>query len=264
MHNSFSLSRLWLLIKKQWFDNAKLYSLSVLALLGLLIIIFIFWSLVDSNNHYYREESTNAIFFIMLFAAGLIFASTTFATLGDKAKGIYWLGVPATALEKLACGVFYSMFIFLLVYIAGFWVVKHITFFIIELNPKNVITRAAAGDIFEKEVAPVIFYTFIALQSLFILGSVYFERFAFIKTVLVILFIAFLFTLFVQLLAHKLLPDSFGMENFTTIKIYENNEPAKIYKLSHWFEDILTPLVKFIWAPVFITATYFRLKEKEI
>ena len=67
MNNSFSFSRLGLLIKKQWFDNAKLYSLSVLALIGLLAIIFIFWAIANENR--FDEEDTYIVFLILLFGA---------------------------------------------------------------------------------------------------------------------------------------------------------------------------------------------------
>ena len=38
----------------------------------------------------------------------------------------------------------------------------------------------------------------------------------------------------------------------------------KIYRLAPWIEDAVIVFAKFIWAPVFWVATYFRLKEKEI
>ncbi|MFT3704880.1 MAG: hypothetical protein QM802_21115 [Agriterribacter sp.] len=264
MQNTFSFSRLWLLIKKQWFDNSKLYTLATLALLGLLTIIFIIWYIANQYDYYFNEEGTNVIFFIMLFVSGLIFSSTTFSMLGDKGKGIYWLSVPATALEKLACGVFYSFIVFLTVYLAGFWIIKHTTFFLIELNPRNTLERVKPHDIFEGEVAPVLMYTFLAFQALFLLGSVYFERFAFIKTVLIQMLIGFLFFMFLNFLFHTFLPNNFNMGGLTSYRIYENNGAQKIYELPHWIEDILKPVAKFIWAPVFLTATYFRLKEKEI
>ncbi|MBX3255010.1 MAG: hypothetical protein KF862_12785 [Chitinophagaceae bacterium] len=264
MQNTFSFSRLWLLIKKQWFDNSRLYILSALALTGLLIFIFLIWWLSGKYEHRFSEAPTKGIFFVMLFVAGSVFASTTFTMLGDKAKGIYWLSVPATPLEKLACGFFFSCIVFLAVYFTAFWLIKYITFFLIELNPRNVLVRTDPNDIFGQKVTPVLLYVFFAVQSLFMLGSVYFERFAFIKTTLVTLLICFLFVIFIQFLVHNLLPDSFGIRSFSKFIIYENNQPPKIYLLPHWVEDILQPLAKFIWVPVFLTAAYFRLKEKEI
>ena len=257
MNNSFSFSRLGLLIKKQWFDNAKLYSLSVLALIGLLAIIFIFWAIANENR--YDEEDTYIVFLTLLFGAGLIFASTTFGALSDKAKGTYWLSIPATHLEKLLCGIFYSLIAFLAVYLVSFFIIQQITFAFIRINPDNDIRYMSNL----KEPAILFFYIFLALQSLFILGSVYFERFAFIKTILAALFIIFLFMLAGIFFAKNLLPHNSGMRGLTSFSIYGDNE-MKLYRLAPWIEDTIIALTKFIWAPVFWVATYFRLKEKEI
>lgn len=264
MQNSFSFSRLWLLIKKQWFDNARLYSLSALALTGILVIIFTIWWLANKFEYRFHEGGTHAIFLIVLFISGLIFASTTFSLLSDKAKGLYWLSLPATPLEKLACGFFYSFIVFPVCYIISFLLVKHITFFLIQLNPKNDIIYVNANDVFVKEVMPSLFYVFFSLQALFMLGSVYFERFAFIKTVLVAALIGFIFIMFVQSLAQNLLPQNFGFKGFSEFRVYENEEGAKIYNIPAWIGKVIVPLSKYIWVPVLLTATYFRLKEKEI
>ena len=257
MNNSFSLLRLGLLIKKQWFDNAKLYTLSVLALIGLLSIIFIFWASINGNN--YDESDTYVIFLILLFGAGLIFASTTFGALSDKAKGTYWLSIPATHFEKLLCGIFYSLLAFPVVYLASLFLIQQITFAIIRLNPNNIIEPE--NNL--KKIAIIFCYIFLALQSLFILGSVYFERYAFIKTTLAALFIIFLFMLTGTLFMKNLLPHNSGMQGITSFVIYGDNE-MKIYRLAPWIEDAVIVFAKFIWAPVFWVATYFRLKEKEI
>ena len=263
MQNTFSFSRIWLLIKKQWFDNAKLYLLSASALVGLLTIIFTIWWLANKDSYRFNEDGTYAIFLIMLFVSGLIFSSTIFSILGDKAKGIYWLSIPATPGEKLATGFFYSFIVFPVIYLVSFWLVKHLTFFLISLDSRNEIIKTDASNIFVKVVLMNFFIAFFALQALFMLGSVYFERFAFIKTILVIFFIGFLFVMFTQFISNNLFPDHFGL-NGNTFRIYENDQATKVYKIPGWFESILLPLAKFIWVPVLLTATYFRLKEKEI
>ena len=257
MNNSFSFSRLWLLIKKQWSDNARLYTLSALALIGLLTIIFIFWALV--NGRYYDEQDTFVIFFVLLFGAGLIFASSTFSVLSDKARGTYWLGIPATHLEKLLCGIFYSIVVFLVVYLLSFFAIQQITFMFIRLNPGNVIRQVQDF----KEPTQALCYVFVALQSLFILGSVYFKRYAFVKTLLAGLFIIFLYMLAGTFFIKNLLPNNIGMHGLTSFSVNGENE-MKVYRLSPWIEEALSVLLKYLWAPVFWIATYFRLKEKEL
>lgn len=258
MDNTFNFSRLWLLIKKQWFDNAKLYLLSLLAMLGLLTVVFILWASFQ-GGYRFDEEDTYVIFSIFLFSIGPVFASTTFNALGDKAKATYWLTIPATHLEKLLCGIFYSLIVFTLVYVLGFFIIQRATFFFVQLNPKNeIVWMKKTAEMFK-----VIFLFFIAIQSLFIVGSVYFERFSFIKTLLAALLISFVFTFTVQFLIHNFFPDGIGMRGLTTVSLYGENE-TKIYRLAPWIEKVLNLMLQYIWAPVLLVAAYFRLKEKEI
>src|SRR5215213_4113436 len=124
MTSTFSFSRLGKLITKQLFENSRLYIFSVLALFGLLALIFAFW--IGADGPTYAEEATYVIFIFGLFIAGSIFASMAFNMLGSKDKGIYWLSVPATHLEKLICTIFYSIILFTIVYCLCFYIVKSI------------------------------------------------------------------------------------------------------------------------------------------
>lgn len=259
MQNSFSFSRLGLLIKKQWYDNAKLYTLSFFALTGILAIVFICWVAFHETIQF-EEEDTFLIFAIFLFAVGIIFASTTFASLGDKARGTHWLTVPATHLEKLVCGLFYSMIVFLVVYVAVFLVIRQVTFFWIKLDPVNQIEyQHNIGKGIKN-----IFLIFLSVQSLFILGSVYFEKFSFIKTILFGLVLIFVYILIFQFVFRQLFgAHSFHMRGLSSFTIYEQ-EDMKIYRLAPVVDTVLENLFQYIWAPVLLAAAYFRLKEKEL
>lgn len=258
MDNTFDFSRLWLLIKKQWFDNAKLYILSLLAMIGLLTVVFVLWATFQ-GGYTFDEEDTYIIFSIFLFSIGPVFASTTFSSLSEKAKATYWLTIPATHLEKLVCGIFYSLIVFTIVYVVVFLIIQQATFFFVQLNPKNrIVWMKEMG-----EMIKILSIFFIAIQSLFIVGSVYFERFSFIKTLLAALFIAFVFTFSIQFLLHNLFPDGVSLGGLTKLWVHGENE-TKIYRLAPWIEKVLEPTLQYIWAPVLLVAAYFRLKEKEI
>ncbi len=108
MSSTLSLTRLGKLITKQLFENSRLYIFSILALFGLLSLVFAFWFVAAGPN--YHEEQTYIIFIFGLFIAGTVFAGMSFNMLGSKDKGIYWLSVPATHLEKLICTIFILRF----------------------------------------------------------------------------------------------------------------------------------------------------------
>ena len=124
MTTTFNFSRLLQLIRKQWIENSRLYLYSVLALLGMLGLIMIFWVITDGKN--YSEDSLYIIFLFGLFIAGAVFASMSFSMLGNKEKGTYWLSFPASHLEKLLCMIFYNVIVFTVVYCVCFFLVKSV------------------------------------------------------------------------------------------------------------------------------------------
>ena len=122
MTTTFSFSRLLQLIRKQWFENSRLYIFSILALLGILGLVMIFWVITDGPH--YSEDSLYIIFLFGLFIAGSVFASMSFSMLGNKERGTYWLAFPASHLEKLICMIFYNVVVFTVVYCACFFLLK--------------------------------------------------------------------------------------------------------------------------------------------
>src|SRR5690606_23036967 len=142
-------------------------------------------------------------------------------------------------------GIFHSLIALPAVYLLSFFIIQQITFAVIRLDPPNVIHPI--GNL--KEPAMIFSLIFLALQSRVILGSVYFERFAFIKTILATLFIIFLFMLAGIFFAKNLLPHNVNMRGLTSFAIYGDNE-MKIYRLAPWIEDAVISFTKFIWAPV--------------
>lgn len=258
--NSFSFSRLGLLIKKQWFDNARLYMLSLLALTGILVIVFVLWVTFNGSKRF-DEQDTLVFYGIFLFVIGLIFASTTFNALSENARGTYWLTVPATNLEKLSSGLFYAVIAFPLVYTMIFLLLRQVVFFSIKLNPDHSINYQNNIGAFIKYLTII----FVPLQILFVLGSVYFKRYAFIKTVLVLLIVVFVYSFLFQVITRELFDRGNGthMRNLTSVAIYEADE-TRILRLHPSVNQFVDLLLQYIWAPVLLVATYFRLKEKEL
>lgn len=266
MTTTFSFSRLLQLIKKQWVENTRLYFFSVLALLGMLGLVFLFW--VTANGNHYNEDGTYFIFIGGLYISGAVFASMSFSMLGDKAKGTYWLGFPASHLEKLLCMIFYSVIVFTLVYVACFFIVKSIAIaYIRQLvadNPSDysfnpIDWSNPRGFI---EVFRVFIYGFFAVQSFYLLGSVYFSRFSFILSTVVGAALLFVFGIYIVYLAKNGLPDNYDW-NGGNVRQYTGTE-LRSYELSSFVKDAISFAAKFFWAPVFWVAAWFRLKEKQI
>ena len=269
MFSSFSLSRLGKLITKQFFENVRLYTYSVLALAGLLALAFVFWIVTGKPD--FHEEITYVIFLIGLFIAGSAFASMSLTMLGSRDKGMYWLGVPATHLEKLVCTIFYTTIAFTAIYCLCFFLIKWIAVIAIkELVKQNHLlsyssmNKSNSGGF--SQAIPYLIYGFFAVQALYLLGSVYFSRYTFIITTVAGTVIFFVFVYYLT----RIHDNMFGKVNWNwdiiSVKKYDASikNGYLLYSVSPFAADILKYAVQFAWAPLFWIITWFRLKEKEI
>lgn len=261
MSPTFSFSRLGKLIAKQFYENSRLYLISTLALLGLLSLAFTFWITVAGPN--YQEEETYFIFLFGLFLAGAIFASMSFNMLGRKDKGIYWLGIPATHLEKLVCTILFSVVLFFIVYCLCFYLVKSIALTYLDSRVGAIYTEMHGSNDGFGSVFKYFLYAYFAVQSLYLLGSVYFSRYSFIVTTVVGALVMFLFVYYITQIDRFMEPDSW--ELFTVKRADANVQDSYfLYSVSPTVVDIIKYAVQFLWVPVFWVATWYRLKEKEI
>ena len=267
MTTTFSFSRLLQLIRKQWVENSRLYIYSILALLGLLGLIIVFW--VISSGPHYSEDSLYIIYLFGLYIAGAVFASMSFSMLGNKERGTYWLAFPASHLEKLLCMIFYNVIAFSIVYTLCFFLVKSVGVSYINAlvadNPGVYTFRRSFwnSDRTFLNVMPYFLYGFFAVQSFYLMGSSFFARYSFVITTIVGSVLIFFFIWFTM----ELLQDSFHGYSFNGDHIRKYEEGSVTYKLfglSPFATSLLGFAVKFVWAPVFWLVTWFRLKEKQL
>ena len=269
MNSEFSFERLFGLIRKQWIENKKFYTLGALALLGMMgICMYLFWVLMDGHN--YSDMTAYQIYVIGLILCGTIYGSISFNMLGNKEKGQYWLTFPASVTEKLLVTFFFNLVLFFLVYSACFFLSKwgaqvYIEQYLKEnehasYQPMN--WKDGFGEAF-----PYIIWGYFCLQSLFILGSVYFKQFAFIKTVIFVTIIGGALSFLLAKLAINLFPNyNFYWNN---LELREYHDPSnygvyKSYALGSTLSKVLGYLLTYSWVPLFWVITWFRLKEKEI
>ena len=267
MTTTFSFPRLLQLIRKQWFENSRLYLFSILALLGMLGLIMIFLIIADGKS--YAEDSFYVVFIFGLYVTGAVFASMSFAMLGNKEKGTYWLAFPASHLEKLICLIFYNVVVFTLVYCACFFLMKSVAVTYINAlvagDPATYSFRRSMWDSNHSflGIVPYFIYGFFAVQSFYLMGSVYFSRYSFVITTIAGSALIFVFVYF----SIELFQDSFPgyAWNGDHLRKYDAGfNSYQRYGLSPWVTDLLWFSVKFIWAPVFWLVAWFRLKEKQI
>lgn len=257
------------MVLKHWADNKKRYGLSVLAFIGLLITWFVFTILI-SDDQPMRQEIQMITFYLSLFAVGIFYASQYFSDLGSRAKGINFLLVPASAFEKLLCSLLYTVVLFFTVFLASFYLVD--TLMVSIANSLSGIQKTSVLNVFNVVVVPVnldstvnFLLVFFTVQAAFLLGSVYFEKFSFIKTVISCFVAGFLVFLLIYLLNIQLLPNGDYPQGFlSSYRVYVDGVNDRLVQLPAWVGQLLRFLVLYTIAPFLWIVTYYRLKEKQV
>lgn len=257
----FSLNRLGLLIRRQWAERSRLYILMMGAIAGLLAVAFFIFGLANQDRIW--MESSYIFLFVGLFLGGAITAAMTFSDLSQRTTGIYYLGVPATHGEKLVCGVLFSQVFFNAAYLVIFFILRAAAFAIYRLIPHMVLehTPDLRGI---HEVIGYVITIYVAVQTLFLLGSVYFERFAFVKTIVSTVLVMVGLVLFVVYVIHPITGNLHPAGDVGVFRVFNEDGSQYTYTLPLGFSRVVWFLCKYIWAPVFWVAAYFRLKEKEL
>ncbi len=272
--NSFSFQRWSWLVGKHWVENRKRYLLSAVAIFALLIFYFTFQLMVHGEDPLDRGIQIVG-YFLGLFGIGCLFAGQYFSHLGSKSKGTFYTLTPASALEKLLCALLYVVVVFFVVYTAVYYLANIIMVTIANnVHPFYITsgTKTVPINVFYEYNwglgdANLMFYfllAFFAVQSIFLLGSVYFNQYGIVKTAIV-LFLGFLLVAFLEgYLLHKMMPSGDHHQGLSSYLVYTNGKPDKVVQLPPVLDDVVIFLAKFAIAPFFWLVTYFRLTEKEI
>jgi hypothetical protein len=293
MSQFLDFRRLYQLLYKNWFENRKAYGLFFLTVAAFFIGWFIF-ILMIGNPYAFATYNQVTLYFGGLFIAGCLSASFIFGDFVTRPRKIHYHLLPAATLEKLLCVLFYGVLIFFVGYTLIFYVTDYLAikmannanygtmmahtakaiewkqrFGITEplspATPINVFSRSADLFIFYPGDNIDLFTAFFPIQSAFILGSVYFNKNSFFKTLAVLLLIWLFFFVLEDKLLFPLLPRNSSTSNvFTASVITENTGNETYYTLPFWIGRLMTFLMRFGITPAIWLATYYRLKEKEI
>jgi hypothetical protein len=274
MNQFFSFKRFTLLVLKHWADNKKRYGLSVLAFIGLLITWFVFTMLTGFDDKPMGKAVQHITFFLSLFAVGTFYASQYFNDLGSRAKGINFLLVPASTFEKLLCGLLYTVILFFVVFTAAFYLVD--TLMVAIANTFNTAGEPA-GKVSVINVFKVIILRFnedstvnfllffFSVQSAFLLGSVYFEKYSFIKTIISGFVAGFILFCMMYFFYEHLLPNGEFHRGFlTSYRVHVDGVNDRLIHVPGWIGEIFRFLIMYAVAPFLWIVTYYRLKEKQV
>ena len=273
MNQTFSFQRWSLLVAKHWAENRKRYLLSLAAMAGLMFMWFVFIMMTDKQDPM-AKGLQQVTYFFPLFAVGAFYSSQFFKDMHSRTKGVNYLLVPASALEKLLCALFYGLVLFFVVFTLLFYIVD-----VLAVAAGNIlhpyyggsgagVNKATVANVFDLDTEQNVGYYFIlffvAVQASALLGSAYFSNYHFIKTAIVFCLLAlFIFVLESAVLNH-LLPRGGFNQNMHTYRFFTDDNKSWQITLASWIGDSFSVLFKYAFPPLFWVVTYYRLKEKEV
>ena len=261
MNNTFNLKRFGMLFKKHTLEHGKTYALSSAVMFGVILLILMFYCYMDRG--FLREGDQVMIFVFAMAASGSIFGSIIFADLGDKTKAIPALMLPASHFEKYLVGLIYSYFIFLIVFVAAFYLADVIVISIWD----NELKHDKVINLFDPDGKAVAAYKIFTLFHAFIFwGAIFFRKMHFVKTAIVF----FLSLGALSLVNVFILNGYFAAQTkfstgmpFTRIMIVQPDNFMTSLQPTDEFETY-GKIVFVIVVLLFWTTTYFKLKEKEV
>ncbi|MDO9154462.1 MAG: hypothetical protein Q7U47_12305 [Paludibacter sp.] len=250
MNTSFNINRLGLLIKRFFVENKQ----KELTFWGITIVVFMLMHEISSVTMY-------------LFITGFIFAARMYKIFGYTPGGMHYLLIPATHTEKLASSVllsiFYYFIMFLITYTIGTFLGITFSNLIFGTDRMLYFDLFGAGNLEGLQVSRTnpenlwnIFIGFSIIQSVFLLGSLYFKRNAVGRTMISVFALFFVLGIIEYFFLKNM---TGGFPHSTTVNLslmkFEGDFTA--------FETILN-ILKYLITPFLLVVCYFRLTEKQV
>jgi len=254
MNTTFKFNHLVLILKRYFIENKS----RELTYWGMMILVFTF---VHSSG------STKIILYIM----GFIFASKQFKSFAFTPGGMHYLLIPATHLEKLISAIFLTT-------------IYYFTMFTITYSIGNILGTTLFNLVFTQST-PVVWdflsatgshsfgndinfsmgnsflemiINFLILQSVFMLGSIYFKHNAIGRTMLSIFAIYFVFGMIELFLFKVIFVDISVLRGMSSFNLMAGNSILQTNLMNG------LKVFSYILIPLFWTVTYFRLTEKQV
>jgi hypothetical protein len=248
MNTTFNINRLGLLLKRYFIENKQ----RQFSATGIIIFVFIVMHRFGSAE-------------MFLYVYGFIFAAGMFKVFNYTPGGMHYLLIPATHAEKLTAQILISIVYCFVMVVTSYTIgvtlgtlLENLIFgtnlpiqFELFGNTSNHMSLIHQHNLWN------VFSVFAIIQSLFLLGSLYFKGNAIGKTFLAIIGI----TLILGLIELFFLKITFGTYHLNGQMI--NISISDGVNLSHSVE-IAGNIIKYSIIPFLWVVSYFRLTQKQV
>lgn len=256
MNQHFNFRRFWLLIRLDFTENGKGYLISSALFIGLMLLMMT--PILATETYHDLLGVLHMITVFLLLLGGSLFTSTIFSAYSTPAKGIPALMIPASRQEKFMAALLINM-LFMLAFFFIFWQLHYV---ITDLANQGLSEDGGRYHYIPAEPRIFFTYCYFLIQGAVFLGSIYFPKNAYIKTLGILLVLATVTYIFNHILALQLSDarDVFTFP-FSYWKVFNNGT----YVVN--FPDAINIMVKAFLGLLVVGLwyiTYIRLKEKEI
>ncbi len=186
MNDTFDIKRFGWLFKKTLLERpAQLMGLTLLSISLSLII----YAVVRLTSNF--EDAQNFSFMVGLLGGGCFLASFVFGQFGSNASGSSFLTLPASIFEKWLCGVVITGILYLFLFLLFFRLMDmaFIAVYHNGLDPKAPFYQEQYNAVlllaYDEMIARSSFMMFFNFAGIMLVGSLYFNKAAFIKVALI-------------------------------------------------------------------------------
>ncbi len=258
MNNTFNTQRLGLLLKRQWLEFGKIYLITLAVALGVIITFYSFslYGFITGDGPFYERSLgfREPLFLIFGLLFITVIASSYFAHLGQKPKAIIDLMIPASTFEKFLTSILFTSLLSTVSFLLIFWATDFAFLSKIrgmsDAYSKDAVYFFASNK--PKEFTSIFLLTPFFVTSVFLLGSIYFNKFHYIKTAISTMIFSGIWTWIIVQTAEELFKGK--------IMINHNNN---INDAKLWAEIGAFALMLLLTS-IFWIITYVRLREKEV
>lgn len=251
MNQHFNLTRFGRLLRKHAAEHVVTYALGTAVLLGGMLVVLGFLAYLQGGLSRLQQGLLATLF---LLGAGSFFTSLVLGQFGRGSRAALALTLPASQFEKYLVAWLFSLPVFLVVFVADFYVADWV---VLSLSRSS----SALVNIFQASATLEVLAVFLVLHGVALWGSIFFRQQQFIKTAFVTLLGLVLASVAnFQLLKHWLTGSivqsayPFGavsLRNDMPLTLPENQ--------AAWLALVPLALAALLWL-----AAYARLTEKQL
>ena len=263
MNDIFTFRRFGLFFKKTLLERP----LQMFGLCGLsLVIAFLLYAVVKSLVGF--EDAQNLAFIVGLVGCGTFLASFVFNYFGANASGSSYLTLPVSGLEKWLCGVLIAGVLFPALFVVFFHFIDYffVSSYHASLDPKGPFYKQLYESVntfpLQGFVASKAYIMFLNATGAMLVGSLYFNKGAFIKVALIVCGLYIGGHILNQFIAEAVFDKIDKALPYYCVFIPVGKEFGKVL-LPDLASNVVDICMLYVMPAIFWLVTFIRLREKE-